>query len=102
MIVEGGTLTDMQPTISAQRQVYKLMREMGIVIGYEVRKHGQFPSVIGTVAAKVQKLTGTIKPIDLGVDRGNGGEKKTHIKVFVTEGQKEFFSNIFEQIQTEL
>ena len=57
LIVDGGTLTDMQPTIAAQRQVYKLMREMGIVIGYEVRKHGQFPSVIGTVATKVQKLT---------------------------------------------
>ena len=86
MIVDGGTLTDLQPTIAAQRQVYKLIREMGVIIGYEVRKHGQFPSVIGTVAAKVQKLKDTIKPIDLGVDRGNGGEKKTHIKVFVTEG----------------
>lgn len=75
---------------------------MGITIAYDVTKHGMFPNIVGNVAVRVQKQSGTIRPIDLGVNRGNDGEKKVHIKVFVSEGQQEFYGNLIEHIETEL
>lgn len=102
----GKTVKEYYEAVKAANEAGKALGYLGAGVQEDVTKYGNLMSQIAGLQGQIDKLTGSIKPINLLEDEGGGGksvkEKLMEIPLYYNEALRALIDGMSEGLQKEI